>query len=563
MRQLTAWLLCAGVLLGGACVSAADDLAALSRDFWTWRAVTQPVTRDDVPRVERPHGFAPDWSAAAVAARREELAALESRWRALFDPLAPAPVEVDRRLLGSGLARVRWELDGVRAWRRDPGFYVDQTVSAVVGVLIPPPPFDEGRALDLVARLRSVPATLTAARANLDEARAPFTRLALLDLEGIGPRLQAAMDKVAPRLPSGSAPTLQEDTRAAIAALDGYRTWLESRVASMPEDVAVGRDAYLRFLREVALIPFTPEQLLAMGRQELARSIADQAYEAARDRDVPPLPLAADQAAQVALAARGEQAIRAYLVARDLLSVPADIPHYRYRPLPPWLAALRGFGEETDFAGLSRMGEESTRWIPVPTKDLGFFALSMAQDPRADTVHEGVPGHAFQLALGYRHPDEVRRHWYDSGVNEGLGTYAEEMMLQAGLFDDSPRTREMIYRYLRLRALRVEVDVQLALGGFSIDQAAAFLQSAAEVDAKTAREEAASFAADPGFAIGYLVGKLQINRLLADTARKQGPAFRLRDFHDFVWRNGNVPLSLQRFELLGDRSALDALDTLR
>jgi hypothetical protein len=240
--------------------------------------------------------------------------------------------------------------------------------------------------------------------------------------------------------------------------------------------------------------------------------------------------------------------------------VPADIPHYRYRPLPAWLAALRGFGEETDFASLSRLADESTRWIPEPSKELGFFALTMAQDPRADTVHEGVPGHAFQLALGYRHPDEVRRHWYDSGVNEGLGTYAEEMMLQAGLFDDSPRTREMIYRYLRLRALRVEVDVQLALGGFTIDQAADYLQSAAQVDPRTAREEAAGFAAAPGFAIGYLVGKLQVTRLVADASRRQGERFRLRDVHDYVWRNGNVPLALQRFELLGDRSELDALD---
>ena len=37
-------------------------------------------------------------------------------------------------------------------------------------------------------------------------------------------------------------------------------------------------------------------------------------------------------------------------------------------------------------------------------------------------------------------------------------------MLQAGLFDDSPRSREIIYNLMRLRALRVEVDVKLALG---------------------------------------------------------------------------------------------------
>ena len=82
------------------------------------------------------------------------------------------------------------------------------------------------------------------------------------------------MDAVAPQLPRGSAPTLRRDTRAAIAALESYRTWLRGQLPAMPEDVAVGRDAYLRFLREVALIPFTPEELLAMataGRDRLAQ----------------------------------------------------------------------------------------------------------------------------------------------------------------------------------------------------------------------------------------------------------------------------------------------------
>ncbi|MFO0583704.1 MAG: DUF885 family protein [Anaeromyxobacter sp.] len=537
----------------------ADDLSTLSRDLWAWRATTQPITRDDVTRVERPRGWAPDWSAKAVEARRARLAELEARWRALAaGATAPAAV-VDHRLLGSALARVRWELDGVRSWRRDPTFYVDQTVSAVMDALIPPPPLDAARGADLVARLRSIPATLAAARANLDEARAPFARLALGDLDGLSKGLGAAMAAAGAALPKGAAPTLAKDTAAAAAALDGYRAWLEERLPKLPEDVAVGREAYVRFLREVALMPYSPEELLAMGRQELARSIAFQALEARRNQGLPPLPIAADQAAQIALAARGEAAIRRYLVDRELLSVPADIPTYRYLPLPPWLSALRGFAEETDFAGLSRPAAESTRYIPPPSPKLGFFPLSMAQDPRVDTVHEGTPGHAFQLALGYRHPDEVRRHWYDSGVNEGLGTYAEEMMLQAGLFDDSPRSREMVYRYLQLRALRVEVDVQLALGAFTIDRAAEYLQSAAGVDAKTGRDEAANFAANPGFAIGYLVGKLQLQKLLADAARQQGAAFRLRDVHDYVWRNGNVPFSLLRFELLGDRAELDAL----
>jgi len=134
------------------------------------------------------------------------------------------------------------------------------------------------------------------------------------------------------------------------------------------------------------------------------------------------------------------------------------------------------------------------------------------------------------------------------------------MMLEMGLFDDSPRTREMIWNYARLRALRVEVDVRLALGTFSIDQAADYLRTAVPMDAATARSEASAFAAAPGFAIGYQIGKLQIVNLLAEARLRQGKDFDLRAFHDSVWRNGNVPLALQRWELLGLGDQVAALD---
>ena len=83
------------------------------------------------------------------------------------------------------------------------------------------------------------------------------------------------------------------------------------------------------------------------------------------------------------------------------------------------------------------------------------------------------------------------------------------------------------------------------------------------MDAGTARAEAASFAATPGQAISYQIGKLQIMRFLTDARRAQGEAFQLRAFHDFVWKNGNVPLSLQRWEYLGLKDEIELLDQRR
>jgi hypothetical protein len=301
----------------------------------------------------------------------------------------------------------------------------------------------------------------------------------------------------------------------------------------------------------VALMPFTPEELLAMGRQEWERAVSFEAYEQNRNRGLPQLPLFPSVDAQIAKEYEDELAVRQFLESRNILTVPDWMQHYRNQPLPDYLDALAG-GVTDDLTGPSRLKENGVSYLRPPSSNLGYFALATARDPRPILVHEGVPGHYFQLALGWANEDPVRRHFYDSGANEGIGFYAEEMMLQAGYFDDSPRTREIIYNFMRLRALRVEVDVKLALGLFTIDQGAAYLEKTVPMDHSTALEEAADFASWPGQAISYQIGKIQIMRMLAAARRKQGDSFDVRRFHDFVWKNGNVPIALQQWEMLGD-----------
>ena len=159
----------------------ADSLGALSEQFWQWRAVEQPFTADDIPRIERPADLLVDWSAATVDRRRLELAAFDQRYRALAPPpAAPIELKVDYHLLGSALSRVHWELEVVRTWRRDPRFYLDQTLGSIFVLLTPPPPFSEARQDELIARLRRFPQTLADARQNLTEMRAPFVGLAVM-----------------------------------------------------------------------------------------------------------------------------------------------------------------------------------------------------------------------------------------------------------------------------------------------------------------------------------------------------------------------------------------------
>ena len=555
-------LLCAVVFLSCVPANAAFQRAkldALSESFWTWRATEQPFTNDDIPRIERAADFKVDWSRVAVKQYHTKIAEYERQWRALDTNGASVADRIDYRLLGSAIARVYWELDVMPMWRENPDFYVQQSLGSVYAVVLPPPPFSTGRQQELLSRLERIPATLEAARENLTDMRAPYVRVALKTLEGIEARLQPFKDSLRPELEGNNRTRFDKDVAASEDALVGYRAWLEGKSKGLPEKTAVGREGYLYFLRNVALLPYTPEQMLAMGRQEWERSVAFESYAQAANTGLPSMPVFPDVHAQEASADKAELAIREYLVSHGILSVPPEIRHYRDRAIPPYVAPLGFLGVTDDLTGPSRLDQDASSYKGDPTKAKGFFSVVTAMDTRPLMIHEGIPGHYFQMAWSWHHPDPIRRHYYDSESNEGIGFYAEEMMLEAGVFKDAPRMSEAIYSMMRLRALRTEVDIRLALGTFTLQQAADYLTNTVPMDRGTADSEAAMFASTPGQAITYQIGKLDILRLLSDDRRKEGDAFRLQRFHDFIWLNGNLPFALQRWEMLGDPSEVPSI----
>jgi hypothetical protein len=541
--------------------SSYGELQELAEDFWTWRAQNQPVSSDDIPRIERPPDWVPAWSQKAIDRRRLELADFAERWQSLDSKSWSISQQVDHRLIGSAIARVRWELEVTRGQERNPGFYVDQTLGLLFLLLLKPPPFDEVRSRKIVNALQSFRQTVTDAQENLSgKAIKPFALAAMEKLVDIRPRLTKVADELGPLLSGVSATELHEGTGNAIAALETFHDWLNSQVAGMNENTAVGREAYIYFLKHVALMPFTPEQLLVMGAYEWERSVAFETFEQTRNLGLPDLELFPDQAAQMEREVFEEQKARKFLEEKNILTVPGWMKHYRNLPLAGYLEPLSFMGVTDDLTSATRLDEDGISYIKRPHPDLDYFSLSIAKDPRPLIVHEGVPGHYFQMSLSWAHENPIRRRYYDSGANEGIGFYAEELMLQFGFFDDSPKLREIMYNFMRLRALRVEVDVKLALGLFTIDQAADYLEKIVPVDRGTARQEAVFFASSPGQAITYQIGKLQIVKFLADARLHQRDKFNLRAFHDYLWKNGNAPIALLRWEYLGLSDEIGCLD---
>jgi uncharacterized protein (DUF885 family) len=226
--------------------------------------------------------------------------------------------------------------------------------------------------------------------------------------------------------------------------------------------------------------------------------------------------------------------------------------------MPDYLEPLRFLGVSDDLTGPHRLTENGVSYVSAPAPGLPYFYAANARDPRAGILHEGA--HYQRLALAWRNPRPVRRHYYDSSANEGIAFYNEEMMLVSGLVDDAPHTRTVLCNFMRLRALRVTTDVGLATGALSITDAAAGLAARVPMDEATAREEAAFFAETPGQALTYQIGKTQLIALLADAVRLRGAGLDLQSLHDAIWVNGNVPVALLRWELLGLTDELAALD---
>lgn len=559
-------LICSLLLLPPAILASEPDrdeaLQALAADFFEWRRVQQPVTGDDIPRVERPEAWVPDFSPEALDEYR-------GRHRAFLQALDQLDTEgwnigdqVDAQLLKAAIERVHWELDVLKSPQRNPLFYLDQTLGSIFELLVLSLPVTASRAENILLRLEHFPSTLKSARINLDQAVRPFAEATIETLDGIDVRLLAVQAALKDEFPAGLGERLAVSTKTAVEALEKYREWLRSELDTMQTAFAIGPYSYQWFLTHVALVPYTPGELLAQGQQAWNRSVAWDVIEKNQNRDLPEMPLFKSAGHQIKASSLKENEIRVFLESSELMTVPRWLQHYLNREIPDYLAPLSFMGVTDDLTSENRLDEDAYSYIPEPAEDLSYFKLASARDPRPLIIHEGIPGHYFQLALSWANPDPVRRRYIDSSANEGIGFYVEELLLQAGLFDYSPRSREIIHSFMRLRALRVEVDIRLAVGDFTIEQAGEYLARAVPMDRETAIAEAVFFAFNPGQAISYQIGKLQILQFLSDAKLDQQEGFSLRRFHDYLMENGNVPIALQRWEFLGRDDQVLRLEVL-
>ena len=161
------------------------------------------------------------------------------------------------------------------------------------------------------------------------------------------------------------------------------------------------------------------------------------------------------------------------------------------------------------------------------------------------------------------HPSPVRQgallyNIFDSR-NEGTATGVEEMFMHAGLYDDSPRSREIVWIMLAQRAARGLGSLYAHANEMTMEEAGQIHQNWTPRGWMKTEEELLIFEQhlylrQPGYGTSYITGKYLLERALADFAREkeeQGETFRMSDFFDRLNLIDSIPISLARWEMTG------------
>lgn len=519
-----------------------DDLVALHRE---WRAFLHPAMRDGVP----------DYGPDAMRDRLERLPGWRRRLDAIDTTGWPTAEADDALLMGAELAGYGFLLEVLRPWARDPGFYATvfgeqsdvpahegQSAEPSVDLFAVRWPLSPEDDAALAAQLGRVPRLLEAARENLagSDARDLWTHGAQTFLDqaevlralGAGTLVMRTLEGHVPAHLPAPSDGLAAAIADAEAATRGFAAWITEEAEHRHGPSGVGKEAYDRWSRDVALSPYDWDAQVTLLQRELDRAVASLRLEEARNADLPALPSIEDPEAYRRFAEQRTATFLAFLVRHGFL--PDEEP---YR---------------------AAMVAQTSDYVPPAERD--FFAHGTALDPLPLLSHAT---HWIELTRLLRepHPSPIRRAEPVFNLfadrSEGWATALEEVFLHLGLYDDSPRVREIVWIQLANRAARGLASLRVQANEIGLDEAGRFHASWTPRGWSDAADPLVGFEQllylrQPGYGTSYILGKVQLDALLAlrsHRADERGTPFDLAATWADVVAGGIVPPSLLLREL--------------
>ncbi len=501
--------------------------------FQEWRNFEKP------PMLEG----APDYTAASFQKRWPTFQQLQQNLLAIDTTGWSVAQRVDWHIVWAEMNGYDFNHRILKPWVRDPAFYKalwtyrsdvpaheGPTNHGTTEIWTYEFPLNTSERTRLIKDLQIIPPLNAQAKKNLVGNAKDLWITGIRDIRSQSKNLKTILDK--PGVSEDK--QLVEAIQNAVSATDDLVVWLEKESATKTGPSGIGKDNYTWYLQNVHLVPLTWEDEVMILKRELARAWSSLKLEEHRNRKLPQLLDADSPEAYAELAEQSAQSLMRFLEEEDIVTVKDYFD-----------PALR---------------EHLGSFVPKETRN--FFWITAHYDPRPLYSHFY---HWFELARmdNNPHKSEIRRepllyNIFDSR-NEGMATAVEEMFMQAGLYDDNPRVKEIVYIMIAQRAARGLGSLYAHANEMTMEEAGGIHSEYTPRGwMKTEKEllifEQHLYLRQPGYGTSYITGKYLVEDAMAEYARQQeiqGKSFQLKDFFDTLNTIGNIPISLGKWEMTG------------
>lgn len=533
---------------------ASNDLVELAAEFREFRS---PLFR---PRTWRPthrDTGVPDYARV----KREQIEGLEKfreRLKAINPRQWPVHDQVDYLLLRSEMDDVYFEQHVLREVETNAGYYIEQAIDGVAREIPDVVPYPVETAEAIIAAFKRTAAIVEQGPRNiiLADASPELASMGLRNLADIREKYEAGVALFEPHFPQSHRRELRSSAAAAARALETYGTWIERNIGSMKGKANVGPENMLWYFNRVNFVPWTREELLSLGEHEKNRFLMSIEIEETKNQGLKELTMPTTEE-WIEWFRLTYLQTKFWLKDNDLISFP-DYVGESYLEEGTWQEPFGGIGNRPGLLGFSKNQKpENTKRLFVVPEDHWFvntyWERTMRLDPITDYQHSDWPGHYFEAQVTQRHPCPIRAIHRDTGFSQGWAHYWEEFFMDMGYpFLRGPRTRELTYNFLLLRAVRVPMDIYLSEGKLSVDEAVQYQnQRVPTMEEHISRAEVDMYVRWPYQATSYIVGKKQIEQMLGETIEENDFSVNWRKFHDSLLSYGQIAPALIRWELTG------------
>ena len=506
-----------------------DDLVLLFND---WRNFENPPLLDG----------APDYTRERFEEDQSEFLELRERLHSFDIDNWQIKEQIDWHIVRAEMNGYDFNYRVLRPWERDPAFY--QTIwmyqsdvpahegptnHGVLEFWMYDIPLDKESEKKILKELKSITPFLEQARKNLIgnakelwDAGIQNLRQQRDNLIVIKTSLELDADNI-----------INDEIDVAINSTDNFINWLEEESKNKTGPSGIGKENYTWYQQNVHLLPMTWEDEVRLLQRELDRAWSSLKLEEHNNRNLPDLKPANTEDDFKILTEKGVRRFIDFIKEKEIMP----------------------FKDNMEPALRERMGKY------VPEDERNFFNIGLHIDPLPLYSHFV---HWFDLAEMRDNPHEspIRRdallyNIFDT-KNEGYATGVEEMFMHAGLYNDSPRSKEIVWIMIAQRAAR-------GLGSLYAHANEMTMQEAGGVHVKwTPRRwmnrephllqfEQHLYLRQPGYGTSYITGKYMLEKILAEYAEKlekENKEFTLREFFKNFNEAGNIPVSLVRWEML-------------